>query len=103
MVMTMVMAMVMEVGVIIDDAYESCCEDNDEDKFCHKYFTNEIISFWFAGRQCRSVTYVLCRSFGEVRMSFGKFFPQQCTFPILVTFTSPSKQNCDYSSPSPSL
>ena len=24
-------AMVMEVGVIIDDAYESCCEDNDED------------------------------------------------------------------------
>ena len=58
MVMTMVMAMVMEVGVIIDDAYESCCEDNDEDKFCHKYFTNDIISFWFAGRQCHSVTYV---------------------------------------------
>ena len=58
----MVMAMMMGLGVImmiiIDDAYESCCEDNDEDKFCHKYFTNEIISFWFAGRQCRSVTYV---------------------------------------------
>ena len=58
----MVMAMMMGLGVImmiiIDDAYESCCEDNNEDKFCHKYFTNDIICFWFAGRQCYSVTYV---------------------------------------------